>query len=345
MSACLSTGRQRRLYIWLVRPGAFSLGLGCAVVVAIVLIEGFRQEPARGPSTRVHMAAPVAERAGAPFPRTLSDASGATQVIPRPPQRIVSQTLGTDEMLLTLCEPERLVALSALVDDASYSNATAQAQAIKGRAKASAEQILQFQPDMIFVASYSRAELLTLLTAARAPVFRFGFFDRLEDIKLNIRIVGYILGADEPAEALVQQMEQALARVQASIPPHRPPVHVMFYGLSGYTGGAHTTFDDMVQAVGAVNVAAMHGIQGFRKVNSEQLLQWHPEVIVTSAHPDAQDDTRRQLLQHPAVAVTPAGKRQRIIVIPTHHFVTVTHHIVQGIAQLARELYQPEPRT
>ena len=116
----------------------------------------------------------------------------------------------------------------------------------------------------------------------------------------------------------------------------------MLYGQGGYTGGAHTTFDDMVQAVGATNVAAAHGITGFRKISSEQLIQWNPDVIITSANRDAPDETRHQLLRDPAVAVTAAGKHQRIIVIPNRIFLTVTHHITQGIAQLARELYHPE---
>jgi iron complex transport system substrate-binding protein len=327
---------------WLARPAAFMLCLVCGVVVAIVLIEALRHASGSGQSQRAEVSAPVAERATVPFPRVVSDASGAPLVIPRQPQRIVSQTLGTDEILLAICDPQRIVALSALVDDATYSNVTEQAWQVTGRANAGAEQILHFQPDMIFVASYSKADLVALLAAAHAPVFRFGYFDHLDDIKLNIRTIGYIIGEDDKAEALVQHMERDIARARASIPHGAPPIRVMLYGQAGYTGGAHTTFDDMVQAVGAINVAAAHGIRGFRKISSEQLIQWNPEVIITSANRDTPDDMRRQLLHDPAVAVTTAGKNQRIIVLPNHIFLTVTHHIARGIEQLARELYHPE---
>jgi ABC-type hemin transport system substrate-binding protein len=63
-------------------------------------------------------------------------------------------------------------------------------------------------------------------------------------------------------------------------------------------------------------------------------------VIITNADRDTVEETRSQLLQDPAVAVTRAGKTRRVIVIPNHLFLTVTHHITQGIEQLARELYQ-----
>lgn len=326
---------------WLTRPGAFILCLMCGVAMAIVLIEALRHDQGHGPYQDAVLAAPVAERARTPFPRVLRDSSGATLSIPRPPQRIVSQTLGTDEILLALCEPHRLVALSVLVDDPQFSNVTEQAQHIPGRVNASAEQLLRLQPDLIFVASYSKAELLTLLSAARAPVFRFGDFDHIADIERNIRTIGYLIGADEPAEALVQHMEDAMARVRVRLPLDAPTVRVMLYDQAGATAGAHTMFDDMVQAVGATNVAAAHGITGFRNISREQLIQWNPEVIITSAGRHALEEARRQLLRDPAVAVTTAGKHRRIIVMPHHLFLTVTHHITEGIEQLARELYAP----
>src|SRR5215510_12454104 len=108
-----------------------------------------------------------------PFPRELRDAKGETLNLQREPQRIVSQTLGTDEILLAICPPERVVALSNMAEDGDYSNAVEDARRIPGRATEGPEQILQFKPDLIFVASYSRAETVELLKASKAPVFRF----------------------------------------------------------------------------------------------------------------------------------------------------------------------------
>jgi iron complex transport system substrate-binding protein len=95
----------------------------------------------------------------------------------------------------------------------------------------------------------------------------------------------------------------------------------------------------MVQAVAAINVAAEHGVTGFRKISSEQLTVWNPQVIITGADRHVLAETRDQLLHDPAVAVTTAGKNRWVIVLPNHLFLTVTHHITAGIAQLARKLY------
>jgi iron complex transport system substrate-binding protein len=324
---------------WLTRPLAFLLCLGCGVAAAIVLIEALRPYGGTVQPQRSDLVAPLAERASTPFPRVIRNASGASLVIPHKPQRILSQTLGTDEILLAICAPQRIVALSILVDDADYSNVTAQAHQVTARANADAEQILALYPDVIFVASYSKAELIELLQAARAPVLRFAHFDRLEDIKANIRTIGYAVGEDANADALVQRMEHHLAQIQASLPKGRQPLRVLSYTQGGFTAGAHTLFDDILQALGVINIVAEQGMTGFRQISSEQLIRWNPDVIITSADRDAMPEARLQLLHDPAVAVTNAGQRQRVIVIPHHLFLTVTHHITQGIEQLAHELY------
>jgi ABC-type Fe3+-hydroxamate transport system substrate-binding protein len=70
---------------------------------------------------------------------------------------------------------------------------------------------------------------------AHAPVFRFTHFDHIDDIKMNIRTIGYIIGEDDKAEALVQHMERDMAQARASIPHDAPSLRVMLYGQGGYS--------------------------------------------------------------------------------------------------------------
>jgi len=80
----------------------------------------------------------------------LRDTYGQTLIIPSRPRRIVSQTLATDEILLALCAPSRIVALSALAGDVKYSNVVEKAQQVAGQAGDNVEQILSFQADLIY---------------------------------------------------------------------------------------------------------------------------------------------------------------------------------------------------
>ncbi|MBC7796336.1 MAG: ABC transporter substrate-binding protein, partial [Pyrinomonadaceae bacterium] len=208
-----------------------------------------------------------AANASQPFPRELRDGDNQVFVVQTKPNRIVSQTLGTDEILLTICEPERVVALSNLAEDANYSNIVEKAREIPNRVTQGAEQILQLSPDLIFVANYSRAEVVELLKASKAPVFRFTNFTSIEDIKNNIRTVGFATGCDAGAETLLQKFNDDLAAIKLKIPANQKPPRVMSFG-GGYTAGSKTTFNDIVRSAGAVNVSAEKGIDGFGKISA-----------------------------------------------------------------------------
>jgi iron complex transport system substrate-binding protein len=274
-----------------------------------------------------------------PFPRELRDAKGETLKLQREPQRIVSQTLGTDEILLAICPPERVVALSNLAEDGDYSNAVEEARRIPGRTTEGPEQILQFRPDLIFVASYSRAETVELLKASKAPVFRFANFDSIADIKSNIRTVGYATGTDAEAERIIEKMDEDLAAIRARIPKSESPARVMSYGQLGYTAGSNTIFDDVVRAAGAVNVSAEKGIKGFAKINSEKIVEWRPDFLITGANRGKEKSVHDRLIEDPAVAASKAARAGRIIVIDNRHFLTASHHVVRFVEDLANGIY------
>ena len=274
-----------------------------------------------------------------PFPRELRDAKGETLNLQREPQRIVSQTLGTDEILLAICPPERVVALSNMAEDGDYSNAVEEARRIPGRTTEGPEQILQFKSDLIFVASYSRAETVELLKASKAPVFRFANFDSIADIKSNIRTVGYATGTDTEAEKLIRRMDEDLAAVRARIPKSESPMRVMSYDRLGYTAGSNTIFDDVVRAAGAVNVSAEQGIRGFTKINSEKIVEWQPDFLIMGANRGKEKLAQDRLLEDPAVATSKAARAGRIIVIDSRHFLTVSHHVVRFVEDVANGIY------
>lgn len=304
------------------------------VVVGIELVRRFK-----GPRDTPSPLPAASERAANPFPRELKDATGESLIISAKPQRIVSQTLGTDEILLAICSPERIVALSSLAEDPDVSNVVEQAKQVAGRTTKGAEQILQLNPDLIFVASYSRAETVNLLKASKAPVFRFANFDSIADIKSNIRTVGYATGCDAEAEKVVQRMDQELAAVKARIPPNRPPVRIMSYGREGYTAGSKTLFDDVLQAAGAVNVSAEHGITGFTKISVEKIAEWQPDFVVNGAGTREMDDVRKQLLADPVIGTSKAGRAGHILIIDNRHFLTVSQYVTRFVEELANGLY------
>lgn len=308
------------------------------IILTLLAIAVIGIEIARRGAASFSASAAVENQAAQTFPRQLRDGNNEIFVVQTKPSRIASQTLGTDEILLTICEQNRIVALSDLAEDANYSNIVEKAKEIPNRVTKGAEQVLQLHPDLIFAASYSRAELVEQLKMSKAPVFRFSNFTSLEDIKNNIRTVGYATGCDAEAEKLVQKMNDELAAVLARVPKNQVAPRVMSFG-GGYTAGDNTTFNDLVRAAGAINVSAEQGIDGFSKISAEKIAEWEPEFIVAGANFGEIENKRRMLLDDPIIKATKAGKAGHIIVIDNRNYLTVTHNIVRGVETLADGLY------
>ncbi|MGB7923413.1 MAG: ABC transporter substrate-binding protein [Pyrinomonadaceae bacterium] len=329
------------------RPRGTYLFVALVVVViigGIIGIEALRRLNARRSvmSTNLYPES-AAERARAPFPRQLRDASGRVVTINARPQRIVSMTLSTDEILLAICPLSRITGFSALALDPKFSNVVAEARASGKPAVDNAEQILRLEPDIIFVASYTRAETVEQLQAAGATVFRFANFISIEDIKQNIRTVGYATGEDELAEGLVAQVERELSAIRARVPLGDKRPRVMSFSADGYTAGSGTLFDDIVRYAGAINVAAEQGLEGFPRISAEQVAAWQPDFIIAGADAEDLEETRRRLLANPAVAATDAARGGRIILIDNRLFLTVSQHVVGVVGAVVDGLYAATP--
>ena len=80
------------------------------------------------------------------------------------PARIVSLTLGTDEMLAELVPIERVVAVTVLADDSGISNVAGRYPKDLVRVNdANPERIIALAPDLVCVAPYNSADSLKLL--------------------------------------------------------------------------------------------------------------------------------------------------------------------------------------
>ena len=283
-------------------------------------------------------AAPPATDApsGGGFPRTVTDGAGRSVHLPARPTRIVSQSLARDEMLFPMVAPERLVGLSSLSRDATYSNVVVEARRHPAPSIESAEDIVRLRPDLIFVTTYSRAEVVTVLESTGAPVYRLANFDDLDGVITNLRRIGAAVGEEAAAERMVAEMQRRLAAVAARR-AGRPPLRVLSFS-GGFTAGRGTSFDDIVRRAGAVNEAAARGIDKFPRLSEEQVLAWNPDVLVAGALPGEADRVRQRLLDGPGLAQTTAARRGQIVIMDARLLLAVSPHVVDAVEQLADSL-------
>ncbi|MGH7960660.1 MAG: ABC transporter substrate-binding protein [Candidatus Binatia bacterium] len=254
-----------------------------------------------------------------------------------PPQRIVSLTLGTDEMLLALVARERIAALTYLADDPRYSNIVAEARAIAHKVRGNAELVFARQPDLILVAAYTPASAKDLLRQVGVPVVELGSYDSLASIERNILTVGQAVGEETQAQALVAAMWQRLSAVREQI-GDAPRPRVVYYSPGGFIAGDQTIMHDVLTYAGARNAAVEIGIHSGKKISTETLVALNPAAILVSG--EAQGvGLRDLLLADPTLQTIAAVERGAVYSLPRAYTSTVSHHIVRCAEAIARVLH------
>lgn len=252
-----------------------------------------------------------------------------------PPRRVVSQTVGTDELLLALAEPGQIAALSHLARDLSFSPVAGAAATIAVLKDSDAESILRFRPDLVLVASYTRAETLVLLRKAKVPVLLFDRFESLEDTRRNIRTLGDALGRPQAAVELLARMDARVQTLRKRLEGIRP-VRVLAVSLQPYTAGADTTFQDLCDHAGAINVAAEAGLKGHQPTPAEAVLGWRPEVLVASGEAPSIPARIAAILPYKHLQAARAG---RIVMLPGALMSATGQHRAEAYEVLARLLH------
>ncbi len=253
-----------------------------------------------------------------------------------PPRRVVSHAVGTDDLLLALAEPGQIAALSALGRDARYSPAHREAARFPALSRGEAEDILRFRPDLVVLTSYSPVEVRTLLERARVRIFLVERYETFDDLCATALALGKALGREAHAQAQVGAWRQRVAELKrrlAGVTPRR----VLSAGVYPFVSGGRTTFQDLCDHAGAINVAAEAGLVGIVPMPGEKPLRWSLDFLVGPAEPGT--DLAARLRELSPYKFMPALRQGRLIVIDGALLATTSHRRLDTYEALARALH------
>ncbi len=313
----------------------------CLLLALAALLAGCSMQPVAGSQTEAAAPAAVEEPADSQgFPRTITDGLGSEVTIPQKPQRIVSLTLATDEILLSLVATERVRAVTYLAGDSIWTNVSEIARQVEHTVQSDPEQIIALEPDLVLAATYNNPDHIKLLRDAGIPVVVVSLFDSVDQVADNIRYVAQLTGDEARAEELIAAMEERLAAIEAMAAKAETKPRVLFYTAFGSSAGKGSTFSDIVQRAGGINLGdeALDG--PFGEISLEKIVELNPDVIVTDEFsPEDNAKWQENFSNHPALANVNAKKNGRIYTVPARHISTLSHYIVEGVYDVAKLLH------
>jgi iron complex transport system substrate-binding protein len=101
----------------------------------------------------------------------------------------------------------------------------------------------------------------------------------------SLRLLGSILGVGERAEELAKYTEKAFSELDQAltqIPQEKRPKVYFARGPEGLETGVRGSINtEIIERVGAINVADAPGQRGLANISVEQVIVWNPDTIVT----------------------------------------------------------------
>ena len=277
------------------------------------------------------------------WPREVETSEGRI-TLEGPPQRILTYSLGHDEMLLALVPPGQIAAIGKFASNESYSNVVEQAEALLFFEKG-AENVIAADPDLFIVSKFTKEDIVELVKEAGVPVVRPALEDSAEGNIPNILLMGYMFGTEERALELVAEIRSRLALVAGRVPlpgdESRPAViSVSRYSDSISVSGGGTSGTGIIESAGGVNAAARDGIEGFKKISVESILSMNPDFIIIPQNAEGGgNQLREDLLNDPVLANVPAIVNGEVHVVNAPNYITLSHWNVRGIERTAEILF------
>jgi len=279
------------------------------------------------------------------FPMKVADATEYEMTIESEPKRIISQTLGSDEILMGLVDAGRILALTKYADDPGISNIAAEASKIEKRATFSKmEELIAMGPDLVIVDTWSDPNEVKQLRDIGINVYVFQTPCNIDQQKAVILELAKITGADEKGQKMVAWMDEKLAEVEEKLSKLKPEekLKVLDYGEMG-SSGKGTNYDDIVTRAGLINVVSEAGIEGWPVISKEQIIEFNPDVItLPSWYYDDKNSLQGlidTLKSDKSLKTVKAIANDRFIVVPNQHISAISQYVVLGVEDMAKAAY------
>ncbi|QDY68232.1 heme/hemin ABC transporter substrate-binding protein [Qingshengfaniella alkalisoli] len=206
----------------------------------------------------------------------------------------------------------------------------------------SPEGALSVEPDLILAEEGAGPpEAVDLLKEAGIPYAEMPEAFTAEGVARKIEAVGQTIGLATESQALADTFREDMAVVANRTDAIDSPKRVLFIlSMQGgriMASGADTGADGMIRLAGAVN--AVSGFSGYKPLTDEAISAASPDVILMMDRGGDHGGTVDQVVSHPAISVTPAGKTGAVIRMDGLYLLGFGPRTADAAAQLHDAIY------
>jgi iron complex transport system substrate-binding protein len=228
-----------------------------------------------------------------------------------PARRVISLNLCTDQLLVALAPPERILGVSPY-----------------GRREGlpmlsgTAEEAIMLRPDLVVAGLRDRRITQEMIRRQGLRIETFDIVGSLAEARAQLLRMGKLLGAEDRAGAMVALLDAARERLRqaaAGAPGQAGPLSILPYSRRGWVEGSDGLVGEILREAGLTSAAGEAGLRGGGFIGLEALVRLRPDaLLLTDGGTLAEggisaEDQGSALLLHPALArLYPEARRLRL---------------------------------
>lgn len=272
----------------------------------------------------------------------VTDSRNVTLHFKQKPQRIISLFPSTDEVLLSLVDHSRILALSKWSRDLNFSNVAEEAKKIPLIAERSPEFILKHKADLVITRPDMGQDLSSLKTMddMKIPVYVFKGPTSVAEVKQYILDMGAVTGEKERAQQIVSGMDKELAELEKRLNSmNLPRKKALVWTSRGIVGGKGTLTHDILVKAHLEDVLENYKMIPGAAVNREIAVKTNPDIIIAIGFESSGAKMIDGIVKDPALQNVKAVQTGQVFLLPIRYTSCNSQYLVQGIKNLVSAVY------
>lgn len=273
---------------------------------------------------------------------SVTDAEGKVVTI-ADNSRIVSVGTAVTETIYALGAGEKLVGVDN--SSAEYIPETNNLPKVGPRTTLSAEGILSLKPTLLIMnADAGPPQVVEQIRNSGVTILTLTPNYTIETVKSKVETIAKALNLEAKAKEINDSIDKDIREVGELLKKKQTTPKVMFVGRgpnmpNATMSGAGTTIDEMIRLAGGAN--PMTDFTGFKEMTDEAVVAAQPDVILITQRSFERSGGVEGVVKFPGVALTPAGKNQRVIPVSDMYFQGFGPGVGRAVRELAYK-FHPE---
>lgn len=274
------------------------------------------------------------------FPLEVTDNTGNKITIEEEPTEIISVMPSNTEILFELGLGDKVIAVT---ENDAYPEEVLDLDTV-GDFEINVEKIISLDPDLVLAHESSVAssfDAYEQIQDAGINVYFVLDATSIEETYDSITEIGQITGANQAAEEVIADMKAGFAEIEAIVNNiEEDEKKTVLFEISPepeiFTGGKGTFFDELIEVIGAENVAG--DLDGWPQIDPESIIDLNPDVILT-VYGEYVEDAIEQVLNRDGFSEVTAVKEKAVYDVDEDMVSRPGPRLVDGAREIGQAVY------